>query len=74
VSYVINVTGAEDVQAGIKFARENNVRLVIKNTGHEYVKIQKPPDCETRAILTYVLAVMLENPQERVACPSGHMA
>ncbi|RYP01291.1 hypothetical protein DL763_000263 [Monosporascus cannonballus] len=36
-SYVINVTGAADVQAGIKFARKNNVRLVIKNTGHDYL-------------------------------------
>ena len=36
-SYSINVTEAHDVIAGIRFARENNVRLVIKNTGHEYV-------------------------------------
>lgn len=35
-SYSIAVTRAEDVVAGIKFARKNNVRLVIKNTGHEY--------------------------------------
>ena len=36
-SYSLNVTGASDVVAGIKFAHDNNVRLVIKNTGHEYV-------------------------------------
>ncbi|KAI9697553.1 MAG: hypothetical protein M1820_007752 [Bogoriella megaspora] len=36
-SYSINVTGAGDVTAGIKFAKENNVRLVIKNTGHDYM-------------------------------------
>lgn len=35
-SYSINVTGANDAIAGIRFARENNIRLVIKNTGHEY--------------------------------------
>ncbi|KAF2177963.1 putative FAD-dependent isoamyl alcohol oxidase [Zopfia rhizophila CBS 207.26] len=35
-SYSINVTGADDVIAGIKFARENNIRLVIKNTGHDF--------------------------------------
>jgi len=35
VSYSINVTGADDVVAGIKFAKANNIRLVIKNTGHE---------------------------------------
>lgn len=36
VSYSINVSGADDVIAGIRFAEDNNVRLVIKNTGHEY--------------------------------------
>lgn len=34
-SYSINVTGATDVIAGIAFAKKNNIRLVIKNTGHE---------------------------------------
>ena len=36
VDYSINVTGAADVAAGLAFAQERNVRLVIKNTGHEY--------------------------------------
>ncbi|KAI0886568.1 FAD-binding domain-containing protein [Annulohypoxylon maeteangense] len=36
-SYVINVTGVADVKAGIDFARKRNVRLVIKNTGHDYL-------------------------------------
>lgn len=35
VSYAINVTSASDAIAGVKFAQEKNVRLVIKNTGHE---------------------------------------
>lgn len=35
--YSINVTNADDVAAGVKFAQEKNIRLVIKNTGHEYV-------------------------------------
>jgi len=35
VSYAINVTGASDVVAGLKFAERENVRLVVKNTGHE---------------------------------------
>ena len=34
--YSINVTSAGDVAAGVKFAQEKNIRLVIKNTGHEY--------------------------------------
>jgi hypothetical protein len=36
-SYSINVLRADDAIAGIKFALQHNVRLVIKNTGHEYV-------------------------------------
>ena len=35
VEYSINVTNAADVAAGLQFAQEKNVRLVIKNTGHE---------------------------------------
>jgi hypothetical protein len=38
VSYSINISNAEDTAAGISFAAENNIRLVIKNTGHEYVR------------------------------------
>ncbi|KAI1326774.1 FAD binding domain protein [Xylariaceae sp. FL0255] len=34
-SYSIEVKGVNDIIAGIKFAKENNVRLVIKNTGHD---------------------------------------
>ncbi|KAL2019325.1 hypothetical protein VTK56DRAFT_9792 [Thermocarpiscus australiensis] len=37
VSYVIDVGSAEDVRAGISFARQHNIRLVIKNTGHDYM-------------------------------------
>lgn len=37
VSYSINVTGVDDIKAGIHFAKKHNIRLVIKNTGHEYV-------------------------------------
>ncbi|KAG9494804.1 hypothetical protein J7337_013943 [Fusarium musae] len=33
--YSVNATKPADVIAGIKFAQENNVRLVIKNTGHD---------------------------------------
>ncbi|KAI1135881.1 putative FAD-dependent isoamyl alcohol oxidase [Hypoxylon sp. FL0543] len=34
--YSVNVTGREDVIATINFAKEKNVRLVIKSTGHDY--------------------------------------
>lgn len=36
--YTINATKASDVSTGIKFAKENNIRLVIKNTGHDIVQ------------------------------------
>ncbi|KAI0003531.1 hypothetical protein F4779DRAFT_621839 [Xylariaceae sp. FL0662B] len=35
--YSINVTGPADVVAGIEFAKQKNVRLIIKNTGHDYM-------------------------------------
>ncbi|KAK1766009.1 hypothetical protein QBC33DRAFT_123457 [Phialemonium atrogriseum] len=35
VSYAINVTGVDDVVAGISFSKKKNIRLVIKNTGHD---------------------------------------
>ncbi|KAF4631620.1 hypothetical protein G7Y89_g6508 [Cudoniella acicularis] len=34
--YVINVTTVKDIQAGINFARNRNLRLVIKNAGHDF--------------------------------------
>lgn len=36
VQYTVNVSNADDVSAGIKFADERNIRLVIRNTGHDY--------------------------------------
>ncbi len=33
--YTINATEPEDLAVGIAFARENNVRLVVRNTGHD---------------------------------------
>lgn len=36
-SYAIDVDSAATVAAGLKFAQERNVRLSIKNTGHDYI-------------------------------------
>ncbi|CAG8893677.1 unnamed protein product [Penicillium egyptiacum] len=33
--YSINVTGVSDIQAGLAFATRHDVRLTIKNTGHD---------------------------------------
>jgi hypothetical protein len=35
VSYSANVSTAEDVSASLKFAKKNNIRVVVRNTGHE---------------------------------------
>lgn len=32
--YVVNATHAEHIQAGLRFAKEHNLRVVVKNTGH----------------------------------------
>ncbi|OJJ51527.1 hypothetical protein ASPZODRAFT_12348 [Penicilliopsis zonata CBS 506.65] len=37
VSYAVNVSSSDDVVAAIKFAKSNNVRFVIRNTGHDYL-------------------------------------
>ena len=33
--YFVNVSSAQDVLAGITFAKEKNIRLVVQNTGHD---------------------------------------
>lgn len=35
--YVVNATSKEDVKTGVDFARNHNVRLVVKGTGHDYL-------------------------------------
>ncbi|KAL1857403.1 hypothetical protein Daus18300_010376 [Diaporthe australafricana] len=36
-SYAIDVRNASEVIAGVRFAEENNVRLTIKSTGHDFL-------------------------------------
>ena len=35
--YAVNVSGAEDIRATLQFAQQNNIRVVIRNTGHDYL-------------------------------------
>jgi FAD/FMN-containing dehydrogenase len=35
-SYVVNATSTDDVQAAVKFAARYNLRLRVKNSGHDY--------------------------------------
>lgn len=37
--YAVNVTSPEDVIKTLGFVKKHNVRLVVKNTGHEYVHL-----------------------------------
>ncbi len=39
VRYAIDVTEAQDITIGLAFAKERNIRLVIRNTAHEYVRV-----------------------------------
>lgn len=36
-SYAVNVSTVAHIQLALNFARNNNMRLVIKNTGHDYL-------------------------------------
>lgn len=38
VSYAVDVSCAADVQAAVAFANANKIRLVVRNTGHEYAR------------------------------------
>ncbi|KAI5863632.1 hypothetical protein GGS23DRAFT_507516 [Durotheca rogersii] len=37
VSYAVEVSGAADIAATLRFARERNLRFVVRNTGHDYL-------------------------------------
>ena len=36
--FTINATEVEDIAKGIAFAREHNIRLVVRNTGHDLLR------------------------------------
>jgi FAD/FMN-containing dehydrogenase len=42
--YAIKARNAADVAAGVRFARENNLRLVVKGGGHSYQGTSNAPD------------------------------
>jgi FAD/FMN-containing dehydrogenase len=43
-AYAIKARDAADVAAGVKFARENNLRLVVKGAAHSYLGTSNAPD------------------------------
>ena len=48
--YTINATEPEEVAAGIKFAQETHVRLVLRNTGHDMLGKLVAHDDSTNAL------------------------
>ena len=49
--YVINATTPKHIQAGVNFARNTGVRLVVKNTGHDF--LGKSGGAESLSIWTH---------------------
>jgi FAD/FMN-containing dehydrogenase len=43
-AYAVKARNAPDVAAGVTFARDNNLRLVIKGGGHSYLGTSNAPD------------------------------
>ena len=43
-AYAVHVRNASDVAAAVDFARDNNLRLVVKGTGHSYLGTSNAPD------------------------------
>ncbi|KAK8049547.1 hypothetical protein PG994_011277 [Apiospora phragmitis] len=37
VRYAVNATGVDDIKAAVAFAKDRNIRFVIRNTGHDYL-------------------------------------
>ena len=43
-AYAVKARNAADVAAAVNFARDNNLRLVVKGTGHSYLGTSNAPD------------------------------
>lgn len=37
IRYAVKISSATDVERSLKFAKEHNIRLVIRNSGHDYL-------------------------------------
>jgi hypothetical protein len=37
--YVVLATTKDQIKAGVDFARERNLRLIIRNTGHDFMSV-----------------------------------
>lgn len=69
-SYYINVQEVSDVQAGLSFANEYGVPLVIKNSGHDYKGRSSAPNALALWTHNYQPAITLEKDFTPTGCPS----
>ncbi|KAK4187062.1 Tetrahydrocannabinolic acid synthase [Podospora australis] len=42
--YVVNATTPQHVKAGVDFARKHHIRLIVKNSGHDYIGRSSGPN------------------------------
>ncbi|TPX31715.1 hypothetical protein SmJEL517_g05014 [Synchytrium microbalum] len=67
--YAVNVQQDSDVQAAIAFAKLYNIKLVVKNTGHDYLGRSSAPD--SLMIWTHNLVSMSVQPSNSI-CGESH--
>lgn len=67
--YMVNVSSVAQIQLAVNFARNANLRLVIKNTGHDY--LGKSSGAGALGIWTHNLKDMTFYPELRIAGYSG---
>ncbi|KAF2870143.1 FAD/FMN-containing isoamyl alcohol oxidase MreA [Massariosphaeria phaeospora] len=68
-SYAINASGAVDFQKAIAFVKEHNIRLTIRNTGHDY--LGKSTGAHSLAIWTHYMKDIKLIPQYKSLAYSG---
>ncbi|PHH78727.1 hypothetical protein CDD80_6362 [Ophiocordyceps camponoti-rufipedis] len=61
-TYVVNASTAEHVKTGIDFARNHNIRLVVKNSGHDFIGRSVAPGA--LSIWAHNLNTIKFNPEE----------
>jgi hypothetical protein len=70
VTYSVNVSKPEHVSKTLAFAKENNIRVVIRNTGHEY---GFPPRSSLLSMTDHVEIAIMGNPPVPAPSPSGRI-
>ncbi|KAL4890020.1 FAD-binding domain-containing protein [Aspergillus ambiguus] len=74
-SKYVEVTSVDDVQKSLRFATEHNLRVVIKNTGHDYKGRSSAPDSFALWMHNYQPPIKLETNFTADGCtaPAGNV-